>query len=159
MWSTVSNTGGPQFRKDVELLEWVQRRAMKIIKGLEHFSLPLSMKKRLGELGLFSLEKRRLWGDLTGAFQYLKGAYRQEGERHFVWSERDRTRGNGFKQKEERFRLDVRGKFFTQRAVRLWHRQPREAVGASSLEALKAGLDGPLDSLSCWVAALTMSGD
>ena len=49
--------------------------------------------------------------------------------------------------KEGRFRLDVRGKFFTRRVVRCWHRLLREAVDAPSLEVFKARLDGTLGSL------------
>ncbi|KAJ7406943.1 hypothetical protein BTVI_64478 [Pitangus sulphuratus] len=125
---------GPQHRKDMDSLERVQRRAMKIIRGLE----PLSYEDRLRKMGLFILEKRRLWGDLVAAFQYLKGAYKRAEEALIMRACSDRTRGNGFKLKEGRFRLDIGKKFFTVRVVRYWNSLPREIVVAPSLEVFKA---------------------
>ncbi|KFW06454.1 hypothetical protein N327_01390, partial [Fulmarus glacialis] len=134
---------GPQHEKDMDLLKQVQRRATKMIRGLEN----LSYEDRLRELALFRLEKRRLRGDLLAAFQYLKGAYKKAGEGLFTRACSDRTSSNGFKLKEGRFRLDVRKEFFTMRVVRHWNRLPREVVDAPSLEVFKARLDGALSNL------------
>ena len=107
------------------MFEQVQRRTRRMIRGLKH----LSYEDRLRELGLFSLEKRRLQRDLIAASQYLKGAYRKNGEGHFIRDCSDRTRGNGFKLKEGRFKLDIRKKFFMMRVVRHGDRLPHYCCG------------------------------
>ncbi|KAJ7421793.1 hypothetical protein BTVI_16489 [Pitangus sulphuratus] len=123
----------------MELLERVQRRHQDDQRDGEAL---LGGKER--ELGLFSLEKRNFY--LIVAFQCLKGAYRKDGERFpRAWS--DRTRRNGFALTERRFGLDVRKKSFPVRVVRPWHRLPREAVAAPSLEVSKTRLDGAWSNL------------
>ena len=81
------------------------------------------------------------------AFQYSKGAYKQEEEWLFTRVNSDRTRGNGFKLRQGRFRLDIRRKFFIQRVVMHWNRLPEEVVDVPSLEAFKARLDVALGSM------------
>ncbi|XP_064505691.1 triadin isoform X3 [Pseudopipra pipra] len=134
---------GPQHKKDVDMLEQVQRGASKLITGLEH----ISYEDRMRDMGLFSLEKRRLRGYLITVFQYLKGACQRGKEGLFTGACSDRTRGNGFKLKEVRFSLDIREKIFTVRVVRLWNRLPREVVDSPSLEVFKTRLDGALSNL------------
>ncbi|TRZ23901.1 hypothetical protein HGM15179_003218 [Zosterops borbonicus] len=91
----------------MELLEQIQRRATKLIRGLEH----LHYGDRLRELGLLSLEKRRLGGDLIATSQYLKEAR----ERLLIRNCPGRTRSTGYKLKEEKFKLGIRKKFYTLR--------------------------------------------
>ena len=98
-------------------------------------------------MGLLSMEKRRLWGDLIVTFQYVKGAYEEDGDRLFSRACSDWIRGGGFKLKESRFRLDMRNTFFTMGVVKHWHRLPREVVDASSRETFKVGLNGALSNL------------
>ena len=68
------------------------------------------------KLGLYC-PKRKIWGDLIAIFQYQKGAYGQAGEELLLRTGSNSTRGNGFKLEEDRFRLDIRKKFFTVKVV------------------------------------------
>jgi len=89
----------------------------------------------------------RLRDHLIASYKYRKASYKKAGEGLFIGECSDRTRSNGFKLKEGRLRFYIRKKFFTMRVVRHWHRLPREAVAAPSLEVFKARLDGALSNL------------
>jgi len=126
----------------VDRLERVQRRATKTTKGLES----LSYEERLRELGLFSLKKRRLKGDLITMFQYLKGGYKEDGDSLFTRSHMEKTRGIGYKLLLGRFQLYTRGEFFTMKTIIHWNNLLREVVDSPALDTFKIQLDRLMDS-------------
>uniref|UniRef100_A0A8C8VI47 C-type lectin domain-containing protein n=1 Tax=Pelusios castaneus TaxID=367368 RepID=A0A8C8VI47_9SAUR len=95
---------------------------------------------RLKKLGLFSLTKRRLRGDMIALYKCIRGINIREGEEFFEYSTNVDTRTNGYKLSIRKFRLEIRCRFLTIRGVKFWNNLPRGVVGAKTITAFKSDL-------------------
>ena len=126
----------PYYRKDVESLERVQRRFTRMLPGMGG----LGYEERLKKLGLFSLERRRLRGDMIEVYKIMKGMDRVNSERLLPRLDTN-TRGHHLRVRGERYNLEVRRRFFTQRVVGVWNALPSRVVEAGMLDSFKMQLD------------------
>jgi len=134
----------PHHEKDMEGLEHVQRRAARLEKGVED----KSGEEQLRELGLLSLEKRRLRGDLLALCSSLEGGCGELGVGLFSQVTSDRTRGDGLKLHQGTFRLDIGEKCLSWKSGQPWTRLPRAVGESPSLEGSKNCVDGALRALA-----------
>ena len=133
-----------QFQKDIDKLEHVQRRATRMVEGLES----MTYGERLRKLGMCSLEQRRARGDMIAVFNYVKGYHIEEGANLFTAALDTRTRSNRFKLQERRFHLNTRKHFLMMRALHRWNKLPRRVVESPSLEVFRRRLEEHLSGVS-----------
>ena len=134
----------PQFKKDIDKLERVQRRVTRMAEVFE--SRPY--EERLRELGMCSLENRRVRGDRIAVLNYVKGRHVEEGPKLFTVGLETRTRSNGFKLQERRFHLNSRKHFLTGRAVCRWNLLPPRVVEFPLLNVFRRRLAKHLSGVS-----------
>ena len=136
----------PYYRKDIGLLESVQRRMTKKIQGMHN----IPYERRLKLLDLHSLERRRIRGDMIEVFKWQKGYNKGDVDKILKVSGQARTRNNGFKLEKVRFRREIGRYWFSNRVVDDWNRLSREVVSAESLGSFKRRLDKCMDRDDRW---------
>jgi ribonucleases P/MRP protein subunit RPP40 len=128
----------PFLVQDIKCLEQVQRRATKMVKGLEH----VGYGQRLKIIGLQYLEDRRLRGDIIETYKIVRGKEKVNASQFFMFNEvKHDLRGHKFKLYVDRSRLEISRNFFSQRVVQHWNRLPESVVEAETVNDFKRKLD------------------
>ena len=128
----------PSLRKDIVCIEQVQRRATKLVDGFKR----LAYETRLKRLGLTTLEKRRIRGDLIETFKILTDREKVNKEDFFTLRKTEyNLRGHSFALELQRSRISIRSSFFSQRTVKHWNALPEHVVSADSVNSFKNRLD------------------
>ena len=127
----------PHLRKDVDMLEQIQRGATKLIPGLRD----LTYEERLKECRLTTLETRRLRGDQIEVFKILNGYENIDSNIFFDIKESKITRGHNYTLVKKQSRLDVRKYSFSQRTITVWNNLSADCVHASSVNMFKNKID------------------
>ena len=135
----------PHYRKDIDVLERVQKRATKQIPSVRN--LPYS--ERLRALKIHSLETRRLRGQLIEVYKIING-FDLLGDNILTVDRNSITRNNGLKLKGKRFHTDVAKNFFANRVINEWNKLPHEVVHAPSINSFKNRLDKYFHICNIW---------
>jgi hypothetical protein len=125
----------PSLKADIKLIEGVQKRALKLIKGYTNVNYP----DRLKNTGLISLEKRRIRGDLIQMFKMSKNLH--VFQTIFTLNNSNSLRGNKFKIFKPNCRLNLKKNFFSHRTVNIWNRLPNSIACSDSINLFKNKLD------------------
>ena len=133
----------PYLKKDIECIERVQRLATRMVREMRG----MSYEERLKSLNLFSMERRRIRGDLIETFKIMKDQTGLNAECLFTRALVDSTRGHSLKLMKPRTHLNVRTNFFTSRVVDGWNKLPPDLINCKSVVEFKGKLDKILHRL------------
>ena len=132
-----STVWSPSLIKDKQALENVQRRATKLVKRIQNLSYP----ERLVQLGLPSLEYRRLRADMLQTYRIFTGKDNLAPEKLFCTTQDQRTRGHRYKIYKQRCSTKLRSNFFSSRVVDSWNSLTDEVVEAVNINTFKNRLN------------------
>lgn len=136
----------PFLKKDIEVLEKVQKRATRLVAGYQNYSY----EQRLRFLDLQPLDVRRTRGDMIEVFKLIKGIDCIKPDKFFTIIGNSRLRGHQYKMAKSRSRLEIRKHYFSNRIVDAWNALPEYVVSAESVNVFKARLDKFISRAKSW---------